>query len=78
MHTLSLKLPADLFHRINAAILKGGMTKSTLIRQALEHYLDEPHVQTGSFLDLAGNLCGAVSGPKDLASHSKHMEGYGE
>ena len=78
MHTISIKLPDDLYQRFDAATLKRGMNKSTLIRQMLQRFLDETTTSPNTFLDLAQDLCGVVNGPKDLAIHPKHMEGYGE
>ena len=78
MHTISIRLSDDLYQRVNAATLKRGIKKSTLIRQMLQRFLDETTTTSNTFLDLAQDLCGVVNGPKDLAVHPKHMEGYGE
>jgi Arc/MetJ-type ribon-helix-helix transcriptional regulator len=76
---LSVKVPEALDRKITAAVKRRGVQKSSVVREALERYLDETHeARKGSFLDLAGDLIGCVKdAPPDLASNPKHLEGYG-
>ncbi len=79
MKTLSLKLPDELDVRVGAVAKQRGSSKSEVVRNALEAYLaGEAPTFSGSALDLAGNLVGALEGPVDLSYHQKHMRGYGE
>jgi Arc/MetJ-type ribon-helix-helix transcriptional regulator len=74
-----VKVPEALDRKITAAVKRRGVQKSSVVREALERYLDETHeARKGSFLDLAGDLIGCVKdAPPDLASNPKHLEGYG-
>ena len=79
MKTLSLKLPEELDIRVGAMAKQRGSSKSEVVRSALEAYLaSEAPTFTGSALDLAGNLVGALEGPVDLSYHQNYMRGYGE
>jgi Arc/MetJ-type ribon-helix-helix transcriptional regulator len=74
-----VKVPEALDRKITAAVKRRGVQKSSVVREALERYLDETHeARKGSFLDLAGDLIGCVrDAPADLASNPKRLEGYG-
>ncbi len=79
MKTLSLKLPDELDIRVGAIPRQRGSSKSEVVRSALQAYLaNEASPVSGSALDLAGDLVGALDGPVDLSYHQKHMRGYGE
>ena len=79
MKTISLKLPDELAARISALARQKRSNKSEIVRNALEAYLsNEPTQRKGSALDLAGDLVGAIEGPKDLSHQEAHMRGYGE
>jgi Ribbon-helix-helix protein, copG family len=79
MKTISLKLP-DALHAKLAQLSRHRSTgKSEVVRAALEAYFAAK--QNGAELscaDLAGDLIGAVAGPKDLATDPKHLAGYGQ
>ena len=77
MSTLSLKMPEELATRLAAAARRRGMTRSALVRNALESYLRTASVGSGSAADLARDLIGAVEGPRDLSERSKQMKGFG-
>lgn len=54
-----MKLPDALDRRLDSAVARRGVTKSILVWEALERYLDSPEtVETGSITDLAGDLVG--------------------
>ena len=79
MKTLSLKLPEELDIRIGAIARQRGSSKSEVVRRALEAYLASEAIPwSGSALELAGDLVGALEGPTDLSYHPEHMHGYGE
>ncbi len=79
MKTLSLKLPDELDIRVGVIAKQRGSSKSEVVRSALEAYLAGEAVPvSGSALDLAGDLVGALDGPAALSYHQKHMRGYGE
>ena len=79
MKTLSLKLPDELAARVSAVAKRMGSNKSEILRNALEAYLEnEPTQREGSALEVAGDLAGALEGPKDLSHQDSHMHGYGK
>jgi len=54
------------------------VSTSALVREALEDRLGgETRDRTGSCLDLAADLAGALTGPADLSSNARHLKGYG-
>jgi hypothetical protein len=76
--TLSVKLPAALDAKLAAAAARRRVSKSAVIRGALERALaDAGGRRAGSFLALARDLHGCVTGPGDLSYHSRHLRGYG-
>ncbi|TMB55179.1 MAG: ribbon-helix-helix protein, CopG family [Chloroflexi bacterium] len=78
MRTITLKLPDGLAARVSATVRRRGVSTSALVREALEDRLGgETRDRTGSCLDLAADLAGALTGPADLASNARHLKGYG-
>jgi hypothetical protein len=81
MKTISLKLPAALNARLDRAAKRSKQSKSSVVRAALEQFLNgaqpSPRKRPVSVLDLAGDLVGCVEGPGDLSTNPKYMEGYG-
>ena len=79
MKTVSLKLPDALDARLSALIRKRKVSKSVVIREALEAYLTrEGEADPNSFLESARDLWGSVEGPADLSTNPKHLDGYGQ
>ena len=55
-----------------------GQTESEIVRRGLQ-LVAEQEGQRPSALDLAGPSVGRFrKGPKDLSTHRKHLEGFGE
>jgi predicted DNA-binding protein len=78
MKTVSLKLPDELHARLAKLSRNRSAAKSEVIRAALEAYFASVGAPDElSCAELAGDLVGAVKGPRDLASHPKHLRGYG-
>jgi metal-responsive CopG/Arc/MetJ family transcriptional regulator len=77
MLLVSLKVPEELAARLAAAARRRGMTRSALVRDALESYLQRVGPGSGSAADLARDLIGVVEGPRDLSERSRHMNGFG-
>lgn len=81
MNTLTVKIPETLENELAAAVAQEHVSKSTLVRRALESYLAQrksaaPFV---SALDRAGDLVGCFEGgPGDLACNPQHMAGFGK
>ncbi len=77
MSSVSLKMPEELATRLTAAARRRGMTRSALVRDALESYLRRVGARNGSAAEVARDLIGVVEGPRDLSQHSKHMKRFG-
>lgn len=78
MKSISLKLPAALSARLEAVARRRGETRSAVLRRILEAYLAGlPDAAPGSCLDLAEDLVGCVSGPRDLSTNPEHLDGFG-
>ena len=80
MHTIAIKIPPRLEAEIIEASAQEHLSKSELIRRALEIYLMQRKSGTPfvSALDQAGDLVGCFSGgPSDLASNPAHLNDFG-
>ncbi len=79
MITISLKIPDELVSRVDAVARAGRISRSALMRQALEEKLIASSRElTPTLYERSADLCGnGNSGLGDLASNSKHMEGFG-
>ena len=79
MRPLSVKLSGALIAKLTTIAEQKETTKSAVVRHALERALaDRREPRGGSFLALARDLAGSVSGPSDLLTRSAHLKGYGE
>jgi predicted DNA-binding protein len=76
--TMSLKVPEVLERRLARLAESRGASRSHLIREALEHFLDETSAHPESCLALASDLIGCVEGPADLSHNKKRLEGFGK
>lgn len=78
MKVLSLKLPDALDAKLTATAKRRAASKSAIVRDAIEQMLSNGRrPQSGSALDLARDLAGCVSGPRDLSVNKRHLAGYG-
>ena len=80
MTPISLKVPRRLALdlEVSEAARRRGVSRSALIREALEAFLraeraDEPV----SALTMTTDLAGTLSGPADLSVNPDHMHGFG-
>jgi len=81
MNTLTIKIPARLESEILAASAAEHLSKSELVRRALQTYLSQRHSGAPfvSALDKAGDLVGCFEGgPGDLASNPAHLADFGK
>ncbi len=81
MNTLTIKIPPQLEARIIEASAQEHLSKSELVRQALDSYLRQRSSATAfvSALDQAGDLVGCFSGgPTDLSSNPDHLASFGQ
>lgn len=75
---ISLKMPERLAAQVAATAQRQGVSKSALIREAVEVFLSGDANHPRSALDLVADLVGACDGPEDLSVDKKYMEGFGE
>lgn len=74
---LTLKVSERLAAAVDAAARRRGMTRSRLVREALEAHL-RGSVAAGSVLDRTSDLAGCLKGlPRDLSSNRTHLKGFG-
>ncbi len=78
MKTISLKL-ADTFDAELAAVARQrGISKSALIRDAVETFLrTNGREEPSSALSLAEDLAGCLAGPGDLSSNPDYLREFG-
>ena len=82
MHTLSIKIDAPLESTLAALVQRERVSKSELVRRALQAYAKQRAVvvvtPSPSALDLAGDLVGCFSsGVADLSSNPAHLADFG-
>jgi len=80
MNTLTIKIPPRLEAEMLEASTQEHLSKSELVRRALETYLRQRKstAPAESVLDRAGDLVGCFGGgPDDLASNPDHLADFG-
>jgi Arc/MetJ-type ribon-helix-helix transcriptional regulator len=79
MKTMSLKISEELEEKIERAVRRHRLTKSEIVRQALERFVREEPAPPppSSALALLEDLAGCLEGPPDLSTNEEHLEGYG-
>lgn len=78
MHTISLKVPEPLAIRLKDAARQKGMSKSALIRDALEAYLQADRAERAeSALSQVADLAGVLSGSEDLSVNEEYLRHFG-
>ncbi len=78
MNNISLKVPEPLAIRLEDAARKKGMSKSVLIRDALEAYLQADRAERAeSALSQVADLAGVLSGPEDLSVNKEYLRHFG-
>ena len=78
MHTISLKVPESLASRLEDTARQKGVSKSTLIRDALEAYLQADRAERAeSALSQVAELAGILSGPEDLSVNKEYLRNFG-
>jgi Arc/MetJ-type ribon-helix-helix transcriptional regulator len=74
MNTISLKLPQPLLDRLEEEARLRRQSKSAIVRECLTEALLKPgRKKQVSCLDLAGDLVGSVSGPRDLSTNKDYL-----
>jgi predicted transcriptional regulator len=77
MRTLTLKLPANTAARLERMAARRRMTKSAVMREALEEKL-RSSANEPSVYDLMKASVGSIdSGIRDLGHNPRHLKGFG-
>lgn len=78
MTTLTCKIPDKLSAHLEAAARQRRVSKSQIVREAIAASLRKKKWAVCAF-DLIKDACGIIKGgPKDYASHRRHLKGFGE
>jgi Arc/MetJ-type ribon-helix-helix transcriptional regulator len=80
MRMISLKLPEGIASQLEEESRGRSVSKSRLVRDALEEYLSRRAApKRRTVLEAAGDLIGCIKeGPEDLATNPDHMRGFGK
>ena len=79
MKTTTIKLPEALDARLSSLARKQGRSKSHIMRQAFEAFIEKQEKSARpSCHDLGKHLAGCLKGPEDLSTNPVHMEDYGK
>jgi len=76
MTTLICSIPEKLDASLERMAQQAKVPKGKLVRKALEQAVRKPRPSRSAF-NLVSDLCGSLSGPSDLATNPKHLEGLG-
>ena len=76
MKTITVKLPKPLAAWLLRRAKELGRPQSQIVRDALERA--RVGKDAASCHDLMADVCGSISGPKDLSTNPKHLTGFGE
>jgi Ribbon-helix-helix protein, copG family len=76
MKTITIKLPDPLAAWLTQRARVLGRPKSDLVREALQRAAEGTSGVTCH--NLFADVCGIVSGPKDLSTNPKHKSGFGK
>ena len=76
MDSMSIKLPKSLSAKVSRLAKRRNVSRTEVVRNALEAYTAS---ETASVASGVSDLKGCLKGlPRDLSTHRKHLEGYGE
>jgi len=74
---ITFRIDAQLAGRLSAAAAQRGMTRSDLVREALQRHLERPRLTATTFLEQAADLVGSVAGPGDLSTNPGRLRHFG-
>jgi hypothetical protein len=76
MTTLICSIPEKLDASLERLAQRAKLPKGKFVRKSLEQAVRKAP-PSGSAFNLVSNLCGSLSGPSDLATNLKYLEGLG-
>jgi hypothetical protein len=71
---VSVKLDARMMAKVSRVAKKRGVSRSTVIRDAIESIEDAPLNALAAF----GDAVGSLAGPADLSTNPAYLDGLGE
>ncbi len=78
MTTITCKIPERLDEELEALARRNRVSKSAVVRQALEQQIRRTRKQSvPNAFDKIKSLSGSLRGPADLSSNPRHLEGFG-
>jgi predicted transcriptional regulator len=77
MKPVSLKLSQELQELIDRLAAERHLSRSAVVREAIQMYANAATGSEGSAADVAGDLVGALRGPRDLSTAATHLRGFG-
>ncbi|MDQ6911479.1 MAG: ribbon-helix-helix domain-containing protein [Verrucomicrobiota bacterium] len=78
MTTITCKIPDKISAHLEALARQRRVPKSQIVREALATTFRKAKSRMSAF-DLMKDVCGVVKGgPKDYASHPRHLRGFGK
>lgn len=79
MTTITCKIPESLNAELEAVAQRKDISKSEVVRQAIEANLEEDKRRGAlSAFDVMQDACGIIKGgPRDLATNPRHLKGFG-
>jgi predicted DNA-binding protein len=77
MPTITCKISPELDARLSAVSRSRRTTKSIVVREILEAELSARSRASLRAYDLVKHLAGRLTGPRDLSSAGRHMDGFG-
>jgi len=76
--TITCKIPDELGAHLEVAARQRRVPKSQIVREAIVASLKRKKTTVSAF-DLIKDACGIIKGgPRDYASHRRHLRGFGE
>jgi hypothetical protein len=77
MPILTCNIPDEIDARLEEMARQAKTSKDGIVRKVLEQATQNGTKGVSAF-ELAGDLCGSLSGPSDLATNPKYLEGFGD
>jgi hypothetical protein len=78
MTTITCKIPRQLDALLSAEARKKRVSKSEIVRQAIQERVRRRGGKSARAIDLVRHIAGSVKGgPKDLSSNPKYLEDVG-
>jgi predicted transcriptional regulator len=80
MTTLTLKVPIELAAKLSQASAARRVSKSRIVREALEKALrrEDSHPPISAYDAMKAGLGVVKEGPRDLSTNKKHMARFGK